>query len=299
VITQHLRTLRLTDNLIGFYDGRVPGQAFGSEPNWVDDGALQLGICSYVLLDGGEALVYDTHVSVEHAAFVRKTVEELGARHITVVLSHWHLDHVAGTEAFGDCEIVANAVTADLLTRHRAAIEEGSHEGPPAISPLVLPTTTFDGHTHIDVGRLRVELLQFDIHSRDATVLHVPAEGLLLAGDTVEDTVTYVSEPDGLAAHVADLRRMRELRFDRLYPNHGDPGIIAAGGYGEPLIRGTEQYIESLLRHAALPRPDDADLRAFIAGPLEAGWLTYFEPYERVHASNLEAVSTPPPGGSL
>lgn len=46
MITQHLRTHRLTDSLIGFYDGRVPGQAFGSEPNWVDDGALSLGTCS-------------------------------------------------------------------------------------------------------------------------------------------------------------------------------------------------------------------------------------------------------------
>jgi cyclase len=291
VITQHLRTLRLSDSLIGFYDGRVPGQAFGSEPNWVDDGALSLGICSYALVDGADALVYDTHVSVEHAAFIRTAVEELGARRITVVLSHWHLDHVAGTEAFGDCEIVANAVTAELLTRHRAAIESGAQEGPPAISPLVLPTTTFEGATHIDVGRLRVELLQFDIHSRDATVLYLPAEGLLLAGDTVEDTVTYVSEPDGLDRHLADLRRMRGLPFDRLYPNHGDAAVIAAGGYGEPLIRATEEYLEGLLRHAGEPRPEDADLRAFIAEPLEAGWLNYFAPYERVHQSNLDAVT--------
>ena len=296
VITQHLRILRLSDNLIGFYDGRVPGQAFASEPNWVDDGALQLGICSYALVDGDEALVYDTHVSVEHAAFIRNAIEQLGATDITVVLSHWHLDHIAGTAAFGDCEVVANALTADLLTQHKAAIESGTHGGPPAISPLVLPTTTFEGHTHIAVGTLRVELLQFDIHSRDATVLHLPAEGLLLAGDTVEDTVTYVSEPDGLATHLSDLRRMRGLSFDRLYPNHGDPGIIAAGGYGEPLIRGTERYIESLLRHTALPKAEDGDLRAFIAGPLEAGWLNYFEPYERVHQSNLEQVSTPSPG---
>jgi cyclase len=291
MITQHLRTLRLTDSLIGFYDGRVPGQGFGSEPNWVDDGALSLGICSYALVNGADALVYDTHVSVEHAALIRKAVQDLGARRITVVLSHWHLDHVAGTEAFGDCEIVANTVTADLLTGHRAAIENGTHEGPPAISPLLLPTTTFEGRTHIDVGRLRVELLQFDIHSRDATVLHLPSEGLLLAGDTVEDTVTYVSEPDGLATHLTELRRMRGLRFDRLYPNHGDAGVIAAGGYGEPLIRATEQYVDGLLRHADEPRPEDADLRAFIAGPLEAGWLSYFEPYERVHRSNLEQVS--------
>jgi hypothetical protein len=84
---------------------------------------------------------------------------------------------------------------------------------------------------------------------------------------------------------------MRGLPFERLYPNHGDPGVIAAGGYGEPLIRATEEYIESLLRHAAQPRPEDADLRAFIAGQLASGSLNYFEPYERVHQSNLDAMT--------
>jgi cyclase len=290
-ITQHLRTLRLTPNLLGFYDGRVPGQAFGTEPNWVDDGALELGVCSFALVDGDEALVYDTHVSVAHAAAIRETVERLGAKRITVVLSHWHLDHVAGTEAFSDCEIVANALTAALLTEHRAAIEDGSHDGPPAISPLVLPTTTFAGRTHIDVGRLGVDLVQFDIHSKDATVLHVPGEGLLLAGDTLEDTVTYVSEPEGLATHLEELERMRRLGCDRIYPNHGSAEAIAAGGYTDGLITATTQYIEGLLRHARDPRPDDADLRAFINGPLDAGWVSYFPPYERVHRSNLERVA--------
>jgi glyoxylase-like metal-dependent hydrolase (beta-lactamase superfamily II) len=290
-ITSHLRTFRLTEHLIGFYDGRVPGQAFGDEPNWVDDGALELGVCSYALVDGDEALVYDTHISVPHAAALRAAVEGLGATRITVVLSHSHLDHIAGTEAFADCEVVSNALTAARLLEHREAIEAGTHSGPPAISPLVLPTQTFEGRTRLAVGRLAVDLVQFDIHSQDATVLHIPAEGVLLAGDTLEDTVTYVSEPEGLARHLDELERMRGLGGKRIYPNHGDPGVIAGGGYGETLITATQQYVEGLLRHGRDPRPGDADLRAFVAGPLAAGWLTYFEPYQRVHESNLAAVA--------
>jgi glyoxylase-like metal-dependent hydrolase (beta-lactamase superfamily II) len=155
----------------------------------------------------------------------------------------------------------------------------------------VLPTQTFEGRTRLEVGGLAVDLVQFDIHSQDATVLHIPAEGVLLAGDTLEDTVTYVSEPEGLARHLDELERMRGLGGKRIYPNHGDPGVIAGGGYGETLITATQQYVEGLLRHGRDPRPGDADLRAFVAGPLAAGWLTYFEPYQRVHESNLAAVA--------
>ena len=108
-----MHTLRLSDNLLGFYEGRTPGVGDDPAASWVEDGALSLGICSYALVDGAEAIVYDTHVSVDRARTIRDTLEQLGARRIRVVLSHWHLDHVAGTEAFADCEIIANRLTAE------------------------------------------------------------------------------------------------------------------------------------------------------------------------------------------
>ncbi len=288
--TSNLRTLELTDTLLGFYDGRVPGRKVGPDATWVEDGALSLGTCSFAIVDGPDALVYDTHVSVPHARAIRAEVERRGASRIRVVLSHWHLDHIAGTEAFADCEVVANALTAELMTEHRAAIEDGTHGGPPAISPLILPTRTFTGDLHLEVGGVGVDLLEFDIHSRDATVLHIPAEGILLAGDTLEDTVTYVSEPDGLARHLRELERLRALGATHIYPNHGSVEAIAGGGYGEGLILATERYVEELLRHARDPRPEDADMRAFVADSLAKGWIGYFGGYERVHQSNLERV---------
>jgi cyclase len=288
---QHLRVLPLSPNLIGFYDGRVPGQRFAAQANWVDDGALSLGICSYALVDGSEALVYDTHVSLDHAAAIRRELERRGVRRIVVVLSHWHLDHVAGSAAFADCEIVATRLTRERLATGRAAIEAGtSTAGSPAVSPLVLPTTVLDGETRLSVGGLRVTALPIDIHTADGLVLHLPDEGVLLAGDTVEDTVTYVSEPESLETHLRELERLRGLRAASIYPNHGDPGVIAAGGYGDGLVRATQHYTRDLLRAASDPALAGLDLRTFVADSLAAGWITYFAPYERVHRANLEEV---------
>jgi cyclase len=285
-----MRTLRPAQNILAFYDGRIDGYRFADGPNWVDDGALSLGISSYAVVDDGEALVYDTHVSVEHARFIREALEAQGVRELTVVLSHWHLDHVAGTAAFRDCEVIANARTAELLARNKAAIEEGSHEGPPGIDPLILPTRVFSGREHLEIGRLRVELIQADIHSDDATVIWLPQQRALLCGDTMEDTITYVTEPEGFEAHLADLDRLWRLAPDRILPNHGDPDVIAAGGYSPGLIRATQQYIRVLERCRGEPRLRTADLRELIAGPLGAGWIHYFAPYEAVHEENLETV---------
>jgi glyoxylase-like metal-dependent hydrolase (beta-lactamase superfamily II) len=286
---EHLRVLRPADGVYAFYDGRVEGHRFASEPNWIDDGALSLGVASYAIVSGAAALVYDTHVSVAHACRIRDVLEADGARTFTVVLSHWHLDHVAGTAAFDDCEVIACERTAELLESSRAAIESGSLEGPPAIDPLVLPTRTFRGRLELELRDVHLELVHTDIHSDDATVMWWPDRELLFCGDTLEDTVTYVDLPADLPTHRANLEILRRLRPGRILPNHGDPDVIAAGGYTDGLIDATERYIDFLLSTRDDPALADLTLRDVVA-TLESGDVRYYEPYERVHRGNVEAV---------
>jgi cyclase len=241
--TSGVRVLEPAAGVLAFYDGRLDGHRYGAEPNWVDAGAISLGTASFAIVDGGEALVYDTHVSVAHGELIRRTLEERGVEEITVLLSHWHLDHVAGTEAFADREVIASARTAEHLRAKRRAIEAGELEGPPAIDPLVLPTRTFEERLTLEIGAIELELIHVDIHSDDATVVWMPERRLLLAGDTVEDTVTYVGEPGHFDEHLRGLDRLLALEPERVLPNHGDPGAIAAGGYGPGLLRATQAYI--------------------------------------------------------
>jgi cyclase len=292
-MVEHLRVLSPAEGVLAFYEGREEGHRFADAPNWVDDGALSLGVASYALVAGDAAVVYDTHVSVDRARDIRRALEARGVERFTVVLSHWHLDHVAGTEAFADCEIIASQRTAELLNRFRPQIESGTHHGPPAIDPLILPTSIFAGRRRLTLGTRELELIQVDIHSDDATVIWLPDEGLLLCGDTLEDTITYVAEPDGLDRHLAGLRSLSQLAPDRILPNHGDPDVIARGGYSAGLITATEDYIRTLQRCRIEPELQQTPLRELIADSLGAGSLRYFAPYEAVHQSNLRAVLAP------
>jgi cyclase len=289
-MTAHLRVLEPAMGILAFYDGRIEGYRFDPKPNWVDDGALGLGVASYAILDGEEALVYDTGTTLAHGRLIREELDRRGVARITVVLSHWHLDHVAGTEAFADSPVLSGERTAEHLRAKRAAIEAGTLEGPPAISPLVLPTRTFAGCESLRIGDIAVELIPANIHSDDATVLWLPGRRLLLCGDTMEDTVTYVGEPDQFDAHLRDLERLRELEPRRILPAHGDPERIAAGGYPAGLNDATRSYIRLLQRMKSEPELREVPLRELIADSLEAGSLVYFEPYEAVHRQNVETV---------
>jgi cyclase len=286
----HLRVLRPAEGVLAFYDGRVPGYRFAAEPNWVDEGAISLGIASYALVSGSSALVYDTHVSLEHARLVRETLEASGVEEMQVVLSHWHLDHVAGTEVFDDCEVIASARTAEHLAGSRAAIESGELEGPPAIDPLVLPTRTVDEGLELEIGETEVRLFTTEIHSDDATLIWLPRQRLLLCADAMEDTVTYADEPERFDVDLPNLERLRELGAARILPSHGDPEVISAGGYEAGLIDDTIAYIERLRRCPAEPELQGLSLREFAGEEIERGTLNYFEPYEEVHRGNVERV---------
>lgn len=287
----HLRVLKPLPFVYAFYDGRVPDVRLHSEAeNWLDDGGFSLGTASYALVDEDDALVYDTHLSLAHARKIRMFLDRMGMKRIRVVLSHHHLDHVAGNEAFVDCEIIAHERTLAHLQANRAGIESGSHHGAPAISPLILPTRTYADDLELNVGRLSVHLRHANIHSDDATLLHIEDLSLLFAGDTLEDTVTYVAEPKALDTHLAELDGLWGWSISRILPNHGDPLVIAAGGYEKPLIRATQQYVRMLKRCISEPELRHESLATLIAGPLQAKWVNYFAPYEDVHRGNVRKV---------
>ena len=174
--------------------------------------------------------------------------------------------------------MIANAHTLGHLSERQARIEAGTDHGLPAIKPLILPDTVFEGRMTLDLGGVAVELIEANIHSDDATVLWLPDRGILLAGDTVEDCVTYVGAPEDFDIHLADLARLEALGARWVLPNHGAAEVIAAGGYGPGLLAATADYI----RH--LQRDDPRPMAEIIAPWLHDGTLRYFEPYEAVHS---------------
>jgi cyclase len=278
-----MQTLRISQphpGMLAFYDGRAEGYRFDPRPNWVDDGALSLGIASYALINGPQAIVYDTGTTLAHGQAIAAHLAGIGITDIRVVLSHWHKDHVAGTEAFGDVPIIANAVTAQHMRTHHADIEAGA-EWPP-INPLVQPTETFAGQTTLTLGPMTIHLIHLNIHSDDATVLWLPDQRILLAGDTLEDPITYVCEPQHFAAHLVDLDRLAALDPAHILPCHGDPDVIARGGYSAAFIPATQAYIRALMTAPDTPVAE-------ILAPY-AGTLHWFTPYASVHAANIKAT---------
>jgi cyclase len=288
----NIRVLRISDHLLGFYDGRPAQPAHArTEHNWADYGALDVGVATYVIHSGDVALVYDSFPTAREARWVRDYLERSGIRHFTLVNSHWHLDHVGGNAVYADADRIATDKTIQLLRAKKTAIEAGTEWGPPAINPLVVPNIGISADTHYYVGDIRVELRPVNIHSEDGLVIFLPDERLLLAGDTLEDTVTFIAEPEHVITHYRNLQQLKQWNIDRILPNHGNPETIAHGGYEKTLIDATSDYLRKVILRA-----HDADylhgtLEDYVSESVGKGWVSIWWAYHEPHAVNLKRVS--------
>lgn len=287
-----MRVFEINAHLLAYYDGRPPEP---SKPmasgTWDDTGAYDVGVCTYVIHDGDEALVYDTYPDVRDAAWVRKDLERRGIKRFTVVNSHWHLDHVGGNAVYADSSRIATMRTIDKLKAKKAGIEAGTEWGPPAIRPLVLPTIGIDHDTTVTVGRIGVLLRPVNIHSADGLVALVPDDHLLLAGDTLEDTVTFISEPEGINEHLANLQAMKGWGIARILPNHGDPERIRGGGYPPTLIDATIAYLSQVRHRVGELHDQGGTLEDYVHDSVERGWVSIWWAYHAAHAENVRRVA--------
>jgi len=287
-----IRVMRINDHVVAFYDGRpAEGSVDLSKATWADHGANYVGVATFAVHDGDEALVYDTYPSVEQARFVRNWLEQAGIRHFTVANSHWHLDHVGGNAVYADSTVIATEKTREQLAKHQASIENGTLQGLPAIAPVNLPDIAISTPITVSVGRYSVELRPVNVHSDDGLVAYLPQDRILLAGDTLEDTLTFIAAPQSLPEQYRNLAAMKQWGATHILPNHGDPTVIARGGYSPALIDMTRTYIRRMAEHA-----HDADfgtqpIERFIPEALADGTASLWWAYREAHRENLQKVA--------
>ena len=284
-----IKTIEINDHTLAFYAGRNWTRII-DEPNWKDDGAMKLGIATYAIYKNDKAVIYDTFTDIRQAMWVRNHLENMGVKHFIVVLSHWHLDHIAGNEVYKDCNIISNALTRELLFKNKMDIEMGCSSGPPEIKPLILPNITFDKKASLYLDDLQLELLNIDVHSKDGTIIYIPSDKILIAGDTLEDSVTYIDEVENLVEHVKNLLQLKQLALTTILPNHGDPKVIKDGGYDKTLIDATINYITRMVSRAHDKDFLKSSMKSYLREEFEKGWVNYYEPYEEVHSENLKKV---------
>ncbi|KAF2758472.1 beta-lactamase domain-containing protein [Pseudovirgaria hyperparasitica] len=261
-----LAILTPSPDIYGYYAGRTGKRYHSPSPNWLDDGAYTLGVASYAIVSAPHALVFDAHISPIHAS---------------AVLSH--------LRSLGVTQIIASEETKRRIKDGLESFLSGdpSFEG-------VLPTRTFNGILPLSVGALDVELCSFNIHTSDSIVVWIPSVKLLLAGDTLEDTCTFMAEPENGAVHLRELERMeRDFPSARILPAHGSAERINEKGYDMQFVAATRRYIAAMTKVGERePKAWNESLREVqcVQKDLQREAVEYWGEYEMVHKENVQAL---------
>jgi len=148
----------------------------------------------------------------------------------------------------------------------------------------------FTKRMDVYVGDIKLELYNFNIHTKDANLIYLPKDKILLCGDTLEDTITYMVDIAGLPDHLQGLQDMKAMDVKTIYPNHGNPEVIRQGGYTKTLIDATRQYITRMVNRAHEEKYLESQLEEYIGDSIEKGWISLWEPYRDVHKMNLGLI---------
>ena len=214
---------------------RIEQLADGVFASIAEEGDVAVGNAGFVDL-GGETLVFDTHVSLTAGRALRAAAEEHAPAN-TVVLSHWHGDHVYGAGAF-DAHVVATRRTTELMReRTEARLAEmkatplEDFDGTPfaeiartELPDLELnhPVEKFDHDRDFSGATRRAQALTFGGgHTLSDAVLWVADERILFAADlVVVDWHPWVGDGD-VGAWPGILTRLAALQPRQIVPGHG------------------------------------------------------------------------------
>ncbi|HUP33633.1 MAG TPA: MBL fold metallo-hydrolase [Gaiellaceae bacterium] len=226
-----------------------------------------------IILGDDAALVVDTGMGPANGRLALDTARRLaGERRLFLTLTHFHPEHGFGAQSFVDeATIVYNRTQAEELARSgREFIEMFSEFGPEVAELLadveiVQPHETYDGTTEVDLGNRTVQLRELGgAHTRGDQVVHLPDEGVLFAGDLVENRffpILFGDVANG-PAWIETLDRLEALGPETVVPGHGEVGTAE-------LIRDLRAFLVEVRESVAdrMARGHDIETIAAELGP--------------------------------
>jgi glyoxylase-like metal-dependent hydrolase (beta-lactamase superfamily II) len=186
---------------------------------------------SGVIVGEEGVVVVDAQATPAMARDVLARIAAVTPKPVTqIVLSHYHAVRVLGASGYPDARaVIASEVTRELI------VERGQQDmdseigrfprlfrGKESIPGLTWPTHTFHRYMTLWLGEREAQVIQIGrAHTMGDTVVWLPKERVLFAGDTVEFGATPYCGDAHFADWPATLAAIRALGPEKLVPGRG------------------------------------------------------------------------------
>lgn len=222
-----------------------------------------------VVIGDDSVLVVDTQATPVMAQDVIRRIREVTDKPIEhVVLSHYHAVRVLGASAYGAKNVIASRPTWELIQeRGQQDYESEAGRFPrlfrsiESVPGLTWPTLVFEEKLTLFLGRREVQILHLGRgHTKGDTVVWLPKEKVLYAGDLVEYGATPYTGDAYLRAWPETLARLRALGPEKLVPGRG--AALQTPERAEEAIAGTRAFLTALFGSVEAGARERKELKA-------------------------------------
>lgn len=187
----------------------------------------------FIVTDEGVILI-DTPSLPDDARLWRGEIGKRTEQEITyIVNTDHHRGHILGNQYFPTATVITHefawknmqsygdSFRTRLLNRYRDRIPDAVEEWNQHLR-IVLPGITFTDRTILFKGTKEVHLVPVGGHTEATTVVYLPRDRVLFAGDlVVTDRPPFLSQSN-TKKWLQALTYLRKLRYDVLVPGHGE-----------------------------------------------------------------------------
>ncbi len=207
-------------------------------------------------------------------AFLAEAARQTAAPITTLVNTHHHVDHTLGNHLFVGKTIIGHDLTRSEMARTgnpAARIAAVAPHFAPDLAepiPIVPPNLTYSDRLTLYVDEREVQLIHVPTaHTIDDTLVYLPAERLLFAGDVAFFYVTPLAFEGSILGWLDAIARIEAMDVERIVPGHGP-----VGGKAElALLRGYFELVRDQARaHYEAGRPAEEAVMAIDLGPYAA-----------------------------
>lgn len=185
---------------------------------------------AYLVVGKEKALLFDTGTGCSGIGHVIKRITQLP---VTVVLSHWHHDHVGGAHEFDRVYAWHSQATEKLKLRgiSHQQMTDLSGKSYADIAPKIEPLAGLKFLCHEEIfqlGGLSLECLHTPGHTEDSICLYEPGNQWLFTGDSLYDGPLYLDLPDSSRRdYVQSLKKLKAKPVKLLLPGHNHSSLPA------------------------------------------------------------------------
>ncbi|MBK9703602.1 MAG: MBL fold metallo-hydrolase [Betaproteobacteria bacterium] len=221
-----------------------------------------------IVIGDDAVMVVDTQATPVMAQDVIRRIRAVTDKPIRyVTLSHYHAVRVLGASGYAPEHVIASRDTFDLIVERGAQDMQSEIERFPrlfraveSVPGLTWPTIVFERRMTLMMGRLQVEIMQLGRgHTKGDTVVWLPQERILFAGDLVEYDATPYTGDAYLGDWPATLDAIAALEPGQLVPGRGaalkTPEAVRAG------LDGTRAFVTALFESVRAGAAAGRDLR--------------------------------------